>query len=55
MKIVETRSISQETFPLLYLGTTPLVEIIGSPTSTLFLSRRMSHGGIFDGANPDNT
>ncbi|MBI2112773.1 hypothetical protein HYT52_04520 [Candidatus Woesearchaeota archaeon] len=56
MKIVEisAEKVDQEGTPLLYLGTTPLEGRVGQPTSTLFVTPRMTHGGLYD-QNPDTT
>ena len=40
---------------MLYLRITPLQDCIGQPTSTLFVTSTMTHGGLYAGVNPGTT
>lgn len=52
---VTAEQVNQDRTPLLYLGITPMQDRIGQPTSTLFVTPRMTVGGLYHGETPDNT
>jgi len=54
MQIEKIDQTSPEKYPLLYLGTTPLIDRLGSPTSALFLTANMHQGGL-QGNSPENS